>query len=83
MGADKGIHIETSLRTDQDVQPLAVAKALKFLVDREKVDVVLFGKQGIDGDNCQTGPMTAALLGWPQGTFAAKVDATTDSKVIN
>ena len=80
MGADKSIHIETNLRTDQDVQPLAVAKALKFLADREKVDAIFLGKQAIDGDNCQTGPMTAALLGWPQCTFAAKIDAT-DPKV--
>lgn len=80
MGADKSIHIETNLRADQDVQPLAVAKAFKFLAEREKVDAIFLGKQAIDGDNCQTGPMTAALLGWPQCTFAAKIDAT-DPKV--
>ena len=80
MGVDKGIHIETTLRADQEVQPLAVAKALKFLAEREKVDGIFLGKQAIDGDNCQTGPMTAALLGWPQCTFAAKIDST-DGKV--
>jgi electron transfer flavoprotein beta subunit len=80
MGVDKGIHIDTNLRADQEVQPLAVAKAFKFLAMREKVDAVLLGKQSIDGDNCQTGPMTAALLGWPQCTFAAKIDGA-DGKV--
>ena len=80
MGVDRGIHIDTNLRADQEVQPLAVAKAFKFLAMREKVDAVLLGKQSIDGDNCQTGPMTAALLGWPQCTFAAKIDGA-DGKV--
>lgn len=74
MGADKGIHIETDMRTDQDLQPLAVAKVFANIAARDNVDMVLLGKQAIDGDNCQTAPMTAALLDWPQCTFAANVD---------
>ncbi len=74
MGADRGIHIETSMRTDQELQPLAVAKILKHVAERDNMDMVLLGKQAIDGDNCQTGPMTAALLNWPQCTFAANLE---------
>eukprot|EP00606_Chrysophyceae_sp_TOSAG23-5_P000574 GSChrysophyteH2.ASY1.ANO1.417.1 assembled CDS len=74
MGADRGIHIETSMRTDSELQPLAVAKILKFIAERDSMDMVLLGKQAIDGDNCQTAPMTAALLNWPQCTFAAQLE---------
>jgi electron transfer flavoprotein beta subunit len=82
MGADRGIHIETNLRHDQDLQPLQVAKAFQFIANREKVGAIFFGKQAIDGDNCQTGPMTAALMNWPQVTFASKVvSASADAKV--
>jgi electron transfer flavoprotein beta subunit len=70
IGADRGIHVET----DQEVQPLAVAKLLKALVEREKPGLVILGKQAIDDDSNQTGQMLAALLGWPQGTFASKLD---------
>lgn len=73
MGADKGIHVPTEARTDSDVQPLAVAKLLSNIAKKEGVDVIVMGKQSIDGDNCQTGPMTAALLGWSQCTFASAV----------
>ncbi len=73
MGADRGIHVETDLRTDSEIQPLAVAKILKHIAEKEKVNMVLLGKQAIDGDNCQTGPMTAALLNWPQCAFAAEL----------
>ena len=69
MGADRGIHVET----DQEVQPLAVAKLLKAVVEREKPGLVILGKQAIDDDSNQTGQMLAALLGWPQGTFASKL----------
>lgn len=74
MGADKGIHIQTDDRTDQVVQPLAVAKIFSHLATKENADLVIMGKQAIDGDNCQSGAMTAALLGWPQCTFACDVD---------
>jgi len=69
MGADRAILVQT----DAETQPLAVAKLLKALVDKEQPQIVLLGKQAIDDDCNQTGQMLAALLGWPQGTFASKV----------
>jgi electron transfer flavoprotein beta subunit len=71
MGADRGILIETPETVI--VEPLAVAKLLKGVVGVEKPDLVLLGKQAIDDDCNQTGQMLAALLGWPQGTFASKI----------
>ncbi|HRC72789.1 MAG TPA: electron transfer flavoprotein subunit beta/FixA family protein [Candidatus Competibacter sp.] len=70
MGADRGILVET----DAELQPLAVAKLLKAVADKEKPDLVILGKQAIDDDANQTGQMLAALLGWAQGTFASKVE---------
>ncbi len=70
MGADRGILVET----DAEVQPLAVAKVLKALIDKEKPDLIILGKQAIDDDSNQTGQMLAALAGLPQGTFASKVE---------
>jgi len=70
MGADRALLIQT----DEDLQPLAVAKVLKALVDQEKPDLVLMGKQAIDGDNNAVGQMLAALMGRPQATFASKVE---------
>ena len=70
MGADRGILVET----DAELQPLAVAKLLKAVVDKEKPELVILGKQAIDDDANQTGQMLAALLGWAQGTFASKVE---------
>jgi electron transfer flavoprotein beta subunit len=69
MGADRGLLIQS----DKDLEPLAVAKLLKAVVDEEKPDLVLMGKQSIDGDNNAVGQMLAALLGWPQATFAGKL----------
>jgi len=69
MGADRGIHV----LTDAELQPLAVAKLLKAIVARDKFDLVILGKQAIDDDCNQTGQMLAALLGWPQATFASKL----------
>jgi len=69
MGADRGILV----KTDAVVEPLAVAKILAKVVEQEKPDLVIMGKQAIDDDANQTGQMLAALLGWPQGTFAFKV----------
>jgi electron transfer flavoprotein beta subunit len=69
MGADRGIHV----KIDGTVEPLAVAKILKAVVDEEKPGLVILGKQAIDDDSNQTGQMLAALLGWPQGTFASKI----------
>ncbi|MBL6946292.1 MAG: electron transfer flavoprotein subunit beta/FixA family protein [Rhodospirillales bacterium] len=73
MGADRGILVKTDLTTDDELQPLAVAKVLKALVEKEDPGMVLMGKQAIDDDSNQTGQMLAALLGWPQGTFASKL----------
>jgi len=70
MGADRGI----LLQTDADPEPLAVAKLLKAVIEEEKPDLVLMGKQAIDGDNNATGQMLAALLDWPQATFASKIE---------
>ena len=69
MGADRGILVET----DVELQPLAVAKLLRALVEKEQPGLVIMGKQAIDDDMNATGQMLAALLGWPQGTFASKV----------
>jgi electron transfer flavoprotein beta subunit len=69
MGADRGIHV----KSDTALEPLAIAKILKSIVDAEKPGLVILGKQAIDDDCNQTGQMLAALLGWPQGTFASKI----------
>lgn len=74
MGADRGILVQTDAPTDLGgVEPLAVAKTLKALVDKESPDFIIMGKQSIDDDNNQTGQMLSALLGWGQATFASKV----------
>ncbi|MDB5794846.1 MAG: electron transfer flavoprotein subunit beta/FixA family protein [Noviherbaspirillum sp.] len=69
IGADRGILVET----DVELQPLAVAKLIKALADKEQPQLIILGKQAIDDDANQTGQMVAALLGWPQATFASKV----------
>ena len=78
MGADRGIHIESS----HDIEPLAVAKLLKAVVQRENPGLVLVGKQAIDDDCNQTGQMLAALLGWAQGTFVSALDVVGDTAKI-
>lgn len=70
IGADRGVHIET----DETLEPLAIAKCLKVVYEKESPNLVIFGKQSIDGDNNQTGQMFAALTGLPQGTFASKIE---------
>ena len=69
IGADRGILVETAVETE----PLAVAKIMKALADKEQPQLIILGKQAIDDDSNQTGQMLAALLGWPQATFASKV----------
>ena len=69
MGADRGIHVQT----DVELQPLAVAKLLKAVVDKEQPGLAILGKQAIDDDSNQTGQMLSALLGWPQATYASKL----------
>ena len=78
LGADRAILVET----DVELQPLAVAKLLKAIVDKEQPRVVLLGKQAIDDDSNQTGQMLAALLGWPQGCFASKIDIAGDRVTV-
>jgi len=70
MGADRGILIET----DMDVEPLAVAKLLQKVAETEQAELIILGKQAIDGDNNQTGQMLSALLGWSQGTFISELE---------
>ena len=78
MGADRGIHVQT----DTAVEPLAVAKLLKTIVGSEGAQFVIMGKQAIDDDSSQTGQMLAALLGWPQGTFASKIEVAEGAAVV-
>jgi electron transfer flavoprotein beta subunit len=78
MGADRAILV----KTDEQTEPLGVAKVLKGVVDAEKPGLVLLGKQAIDDDSNQTGQMLAALLGWAQGTFASKVEINGDKAKI-
>jgi len=77
MGADRGILVQT----DDEVEPLAVAKILAKIAEEEQPQLVILGKQAIDDDNNATGQMLAALLGWPQGTFASKVEVAGDATV--
>ena len=78
MGADRGILIQT----DAELQPLAVAKLLKAVVEKEEPGLVIIGKQAIDDDCNQTGQMLAALLGWPQATFASKLVIEGDAALV-
>jgi len=78
MGADRGILV----KVDGDVEPLAVAKILKGIVEAESPQLVLLGKQAIDDDSNQTGQMLAALLGWPQGTFAYKLELGAEKATV-
>ena len=75
MGADRGIHVQT----DVELQPLAVAKLLKAVVDKEQPGLAILGKQAIDDDSNQTGQMLSALLGWPQATYASKLTINGDN----
>ncbi|MHC8320447.1 electron transfer flavoprotein subunit beta/FixA family protein [Pseudomonas sp. GB2N2] len=78
LGADRAILMDTDIQ----VQPLGVAKALKAICEREQPKLLILGKQAIDDDACQTGQMVAAILGWPQATFASKVELSGDTVVV-
>jgi electron transfer flavoprotein beta subunit len=78
MGADRAILVQT----DEEVEPLAVAKILAKIASDEQPGMIVLGKQAIDDDSNQTGQMLAALLGWPQGTFASKVEASGDKLTV-
>ncbi|GJQ76358.1 hypothetical protein Trydic_g2077 [Trypoxylus dichotomus] len=74
MGVDKGIHVEISGKDYETLQPIHVSKILAKIAEKEKVDFVIVGKQAIDDDSNQTAQMTAAILNWPQATFASKIE---------
>ncbi|ARD23136.1 MULTISPECIES: electron transfer flavoprotein subunit beta/FixA family protein [Shewanella] len=78
LGADRAIHVTT----DEDLVPLSIAKILKAVQEKEQADVIIFGKQSIDGDNNQTGQMLAALTDMPQATFASELTLTADSAEV-
>ena len=78
IGADRGILVQT----DAELQPLAVAKLLKALCDKEQPSLVILGKQAIDDDASQVGQMLAALLGWPQATYASKIEVAGDTAKV-
>ena len=77
-GADRALHVTT----DADLEPLAVASVLTALANELSPDLILMGKQAVDGDNGQTGQMLAAKLGWPQATFASKIEASEGTLTI-
>ncbi|KAB0804522.1 hypothetical protein PPYR_01492 [Photinus pyralis] len=74
MGVDKGIHVEVSGAEYETLQPIHVSKILAKIAQKENIDLIIVGKQAIDDDSNQTAQMTAAVLGWPQATFASKVE---------
>lgn len=78
LGGHRAIHITT----EETLSPLSVAKILKSIVEKESIGLVLMGKQSIDGDHSQTGPMLAALLNWAQGTFASQIDLGGDGVTV-
>ncbi|MDG2070949.1 MAG: electron transfer flavoprotein subunit beta/FixA family protein [Pseudomonadales bacterium] len=78
LGADRGIHVET----DVDVQPLAIAKMMHAIVEKEEPGLIILGKQAIDGDNSQTGQMLAALAGLSQATFASEIELGEDTATV-
>ncbi len=78
MGADRGIHI----KTDNDLEPLAISKIISKVAEEEKPSIILLGKQAIDDDSNQTGQMTSALLNWPQATFASKIEIEGQNAIV-
>ena len=78
MGADRGIHI----KTDNDLEPLAISKIITKVAEEEKPSIILMGKQAIDDDSNQTGQMTSALLNWPQATFASKIEIEDQNAIV-
>ena len=78
MGADRGIHI----KTDNDLETLAISKIISKVAEEEKPSIILMGKQAIDDDSNQTGQMTSALLNWPQATFASKIEIDGQNAIV-
>mmetsp|Transcript_25503 Transcript_25503/g.82170 ORF Transcript_25503/g.82170 Transcript_25503/m.82170 type:complete len:255 (+) Transcript_25503:50-814(+) len=79
-GCDRSIFVQTDMRPDQELQPLAVAKVFKHFVEKENPDIVMLGKQAIDDDANQTGQLLAGLLDWPQATFASELEVMDGGK---
>lgn len=82
MGADKAIHVEVDANTYQTMEPIHVSKILAKLAMDQKADIIILGKQAIDDDANQTAQMTAAILDWPQATFASKIDKDNDHLLV-
>ena len=78
MGADRGIHV----KTENDLEPLAISKIISKVAEEEKPSIILMGKQAIDDDCNQTGQMTSALLNWPQATFASKIEIEGQNAIV-
>ena len=78
MGADRGIHI----KTENDLEPLAISKIISKVAEEEKPSIILMGKQAIDDDSNQTGQMTSAILNWPQATFASKIEIEGQNAIV-
>ncbi len=78
MGADRGIHV----KTENDLEPLAISKIISKVAEEEKPSIILMGKQAIDDDSNQTGQMTSALLNWPQATFASKIEIEGQNAIV-
>lgn len=83
MGADRAMHVTTDLRLDQELLPLHVSKIFKKIADDEKPDLILMGKQSIDGDFNQTPQMLAGLLDYPQAMYASSIEFGDDKQVGN
>lgn len=82
MGADSGIHVVTDMTTDQELQPLAVAKIFKQLMQEKNFDMALLGKQSIDDDYVQTGQILASIMDVPCGTFSSEIVFEGDSAKV-
>ncbi len=78
MGADRGIHV----KTENNLEPLAISKIISKVAEEEKPSIILMGKQAIDDDSNQTGQMTSALLNWPQATFASKIEIEGQNAIV-
>lgn len=79
MGADKGIHVQTDMSTDQELQPLAVAKVFRHVMEENQFDLALLGKQSIDDDYVQTGQILASIMDIPSATFSSEIDFKEDN----
>lgn len=79
MGADRGIHVMTDMSTDQELQPLAVAKVFRHVIEDKQFDMALLGKQAIDDDYVQTGQILASIMDIPSATFSSEIEFAEDN----